>query len=67
MPFPQYSYKVLFNCYCAKCKKYQAERIEVKKRGIGFVGLKGYNCKCGYKKKVKLWKTNLTSPFGMIK
>jgi len=42
--------KVIFNCYCPRCKKYHAERIAV--RDIGFMG---FNCSCGFKEKAN-WK-----------
>jgi len=48
--------KVLFNCLCPKCKKYQAKRIGVIRRGIGYIGYIGVNCKCGYKRKANIKK-----------
>jgi len=57
MLLPEYSdlsFKVLFNCLCPKCKTYQAERIGVKRYGIGYVGYIGCDCKCGYKRKANL-------------
>ena len=45
-----------FNCYCPKCKKYQAERIV-----FGKLGYLGINCKCGNKKKANLNKIDVNT------